>query len=54
MFFISIKSCFQLEDALASGSRMSPNLGQHCQTLIYNLLAAFIKLNIRKHYGKGV
>ena len=27
MFFTSIKSCFQLEDALASGSRRTPNLG---------------------------
>ena len=29
------KSCFQLEDALTSGSRWSSNLGWHCQILLY-------------------
>ena len=37
MFFTSTKSCFQLEDARASGFRRSSNLGQHCQILIFDL-----------------
>ena len=39
---------------IASGSRRSPNLGWHCQILIYNLLTAFMKLDLKKHPSKGV